>query len=173
MSACLASAMDYLHNRCKRQRTSAKTARAVLVEQGLLVSLSFVKRDGDSVLFCLFPLFSTFAASFSTFVSFSPSPHLTNVTIGTLSSMWTITFPFSPLVLTLFSPFYRKLITLFSPYRKLVHGDLTPSNVMVCQHGDSKQVKITDFGLLEVGLIMIMMIAMVKVMMRMTVGMAD
>ena len=116
MSACLASAMDYLHNRCKRQRTSAKTARAVLVEQGLLVSLSFVKRDGDSVLFCLFPLFSTFAASFSTFVSFSPSPHLTNVTIGTLSSMWTITFPFSPLVLTLFSPFYRKLITLFSPY---------------------------------------------------------
>ena len=43
---------------------------------------------------------------------------------------------------------------------------MTPSNVMVCQHGDSKQVKITDFGLLEVCMI-VMMMTMMKMMMIM------
>ena len=33
--------------------------------------------------------------------------------------------------------------------KDLVHGDITPSNVLVCRHGDTKEIKITDFGLLE------------------------
>ena len=63
-----------------------------------------------------------------------------------------------------FSTLFLTILVLILIHRKLVHGDLTPSNVMVCQHGDSKQVKITDFGLLEVCLIMIMMNIMMTMM---------
>ena len=89
MSACLASAMDYLHNRFHR-----------ILWQLLFHCPLYLHHPHTP---------KTFYARNNIYILYSVATH-----------------------------------------RKLVHGDLTPSNVMVCQHGDSKQVKITDFGLLEV-----------------------